>query len=202
EITKKTKIVLNNVAITDTLFFKLMGRTSVTIRNKISLVGHGDYLDRCIGELGWRKDSQAKICFDEYSEEEMKQIQENMKTISKNSMEINAGEIHAVESGIYVILRLFECVDGCIQSLSLKSSKRGYIEEILETESHLSWIAKVKKLSLTGYAVEILSKLRIHEENVMEKLKLCVCFPEEVTEILKEENNTIWVGEVKNPCLK
>ncbi|OIR56911.1 MAG: uncharacterized protein A8A55_2338 [Amphiamblys sp. WSBS2006] len=54
-LTRETKVVLSNVAVSDALFFKLMARTSVTIRNKISIVGHGNSLDRCFGKLGWRK---------------------------------------------------------------------------------------------------------------------------------------------------
>ncbi|OIR58951.1 MAG: uncharacterized protein A8A55_0276 [Amphiamblys sp. WSBS2006] len=200
-LTRETKVVLSNVAVTDALFFKLMARTSVTIRNKISVVDHDNSLDRCIGELDWRAKERINICFDGYTDEEMKRVYENIATIPKNGTQINAGEIKATEEGIYVLLELRACIDRCIQSLSLESSKREYIEEILETESHLIWIAKVKKLSLSWYAVEILPKLRIHEENVMENLSLDADRPEDVAEILKTENNSIWIGKVKKLVL-
>ncbi|OIR55668.1 MAG: uncharacterized protein A8A55_3586, partial [Amphiamblys sp. WSBS2006] len=132
-LTRETKVVLSNVAVIDALFFKLMARTSVTIRNKISVVGHDNSLDRYIGKLGWGKDRPTKICFDEYGKEEIEQTYENIATIPKNSIQINIGEIKAAEEGICVLLELRACIDGCIQSLSLESSKREYIEEILKT---------------------------------------------------------------------
>ncbi|OIR56090.1 MAG: uncharacterized protein A8A55_3164, partial [Amphiamblys sp. WSBS2006] len=41
-LTRETKVVLSNIAISDVLFFKLLSRTAVEIRSKISLVGHDD----------------------------------------------------------------------------------------------------------------------------------------------------------------
>ncbi|OIR55745.1 MAG: uncharacterized protein A8A55_3509, partial [Amphiamblys sp. WSBS2006] len=65
------------------------------------------------------------------------------------------------------------------------------------------WIGKVKRLKLEGYALGTLPKLKFHEENVMEELKLDADKPEHITEILKEENKNIlgWVGKAKNLIL-
>ncbi|OIR55620.1 MAG: uncharacterized protein A8A55_3634, partial [Amphiamblys sp. WSBS2006] len=47
-LTRETKVVLDNVAVSDSLFFRLIDMTSVTIRNKISLFGNRNSLGRCI----------------------------------------------------------------------------------------------------------------------------------------------------------
>ncbi|OIR58939.1 MAG: uncharacterized protein A8A55_0280 [Amphiamblys sp. WSBS2006] len=201
-LTRETKVVLSNVTVSDALFFKLMARTVVTIRNKISLVGHGDALDWCIGELDLAPKKPTRVYIGEYTSQEMKQIYENTKTISRNSIQINAEEIFAKENGICVLLKLFSSADGHTPYLSLESSKKEHIEEILKEESNLSWIGWAKKLSLAGYAVGIFPRLRIHAEYKIEKLVLRAedsCF---IAEMLKMKNNSIWVGQVKNLKLK
>ncbi|OIR55692.1 MAG: uncharacterized protein A8A55_3562, partial [Amphiamblys sp. WSBS2006] len=72
-----------------------------------------------------------------------------------------------------------------------------HTDEILKEENNSIWVGKVKKLDLHEYAVGILLKLKLHEENEMEELELDIDYPENVIEILKEENNSIWVGKVK-----
>ncbi|OIR55608.1 MAG: uncharacterized protein A8A55_3646, partial [Amphiamblys sp. WSBS2006] len=91
-LTRETKVVLSNTTISDALFFRLMARTVVEIRNRISLVGHDDTLDWCIGELGWRTNETVRFCFDNYTNQEMNQIHENIETIPRRSIQINAGE--------------------------------------------------------------------------------------------------------------
>ncbi|OIR57480.1 MAG: uncharacterized protein A8A55_1758 [Amphiamblys sp. WSBS2006] len=68
---------------------------------------------------------------------------------------------------------------------------------MLKTENKSVWIGKVKRLGLEGYAIEILPKLGIHEENETEELKLIASHPENIAEIEKTENKSIWVGKVK-----
>ncbi|OIR58942.1 MAG: uncharacterized protein A8A55_0279 [Amphiamblys sp. WSBS2006] len=200
--TRQTKVVLSNIAITDVLFLGLMSNTAVEIRNRISLVGHDESLNCCLEELDTRTREPDRICFDEYTRQEMKQTCENIATIPKNSIQARAEEIHAVQNGICVLLKLFECVDGCIQCLSLKASRKKYMEEMFQTEMHLGWIGRVKRLCLVEYAMEILLKLKLHQENEMEELGLKANRFENITEILKEENNSIWVGKVKRLILK
>ncbi|OIR56569.1 MAG: uncharacterized protein A8A55_2683, partial [Amphiamblys sp. WSBS2006] len=85
EITRETRVVLDNIAVTDVLFFELLAKTAVEIRNTVSLVGHDDTLDWRIGELDWRTKEPIIICFDEYTSQEMKQVYENIKTIPRKN---------------------------------------------------------------------------------------------------------------------
>ncbi|OIR55982.1 MAG: uncharacterized protein A8A55_3271, partial [Amphiamblys sp. WSBS2006] len=100
--------------------------------------------------------------------------------------------------GILPKLRIHK--DNVMEWLVLYAYDPINITEILKTENNSVWVGKVKRLELHGYTVGILPKLRIHKENVMEELDLCADKAEQITEVLKEENNSIWVGKVK--CLK
>ncbi|OIR56821.1 MAG: uncharacterized protein A8A55_2428 [Amphiamblys sp. WSBS2006] len=201
-LTRETKVVLSNIAISDILFFKLLSRTAVEIRSKISLVGHDDSLGCCLEGFGERTTEQARICFDGYTSQEMKQVYENIKTIPRKSIQIDAKEVHAKGDGICVLLELLDFADGHIPDLSLETSRKKYIEEITEKESNLGWIGKVKKLSLIGSAVEALPRLKLHQENKMEELVLETYIPGYIAEILRMENNSIWVGKVRKLFLK
>ncbi|OIR56085.1 MAG: uncharacterized protein A8A55_3169, partial [Amphiamblys sp. WSBS2006] len=191
-----------NIAISDVLFFKLLSRTAVEIRSKISLVGHDDTLGCCLEWLGERTTEQAGICFDGYTSQEMKQAYSNITTIPRKSIQIKAREIHAKGDGICVLLELLDCVDGHIPELFLETSRRENIEEIAEKGSNFGWIGKVGRLVLTGCAVEALPGLKLHQENKMEELVLDAYTPGQVTEILRMEKNSIWVGRVKVLKLK
>ncbi|OIR57589.1 MAG: uncharacterized protein A8A55_1645 [Amphiamblys sp. WSBS2006] len=197
ELTRETKVVLSNIAISDCLFFSLLSRTTTEITNSISIFGHNSYLDCCIWEYGRRTRNPATLCSDGYTGEEMKQIHENIKTIPGKSIQFDAAHINAKGDGICVLPRLLDCVDGHILELSLESSQMCR-EEILRTENSSLWVGKVKKIHLEDYAIEILPKLRIHGENEMEELELNAGKAEHITRILKNENNSIWVGKVKN----
>ncbi|OIR56879.1 MAG: uncharacterized protein A8A55_2367, partial [Amphiamblys sp. WSBS2006] len=198
EITRQTKVVLDNITVTDALFLWLMSKTAVEVRNTVSLVGHGDTLDWCIGELDAITYNPTRFYFDGYTDEEMKQVYENIKTTPGKSIRINAEKIYAAEDGVYFLLKTWTGAGGCSPDLSLETTKKEHIEEFLKEENNSICVGKVKSLSLKGYAVEALPKLRIHGENVMEEgLRLDADKAEQITEVLKTENNSIWVGKMK-----
>ncbi|OIR56882.1 MAG: uncharacterized protein A8A55_2368, partial [Amphiamblys sp. WSBS2006] len=69
-------------------------------------------------------------------------------------------------------------------------------------ENNSIWVGKVKLLKLEWYAVGILLKLRMHEKNVMEELWLNAYEVDQITEILKTENKSVWVGKVRKISLE
>ncbi|OIR55993.1 MAG: uncharacterized protein A8A55_3260, partial [Amphiamblys sp. WSBS2006] len=196
-LTREAKVVLSNIAVTDTLFFKLMSRAVVEIRNKISIVRYDDALDWCIGELDWRTYEPIIICFDGYTAEEMKQIHENIKAMPSKNIQINAKEIYAEGDSVYFLLKAWTGAGECNQDLFLITPKKKHIEEFLEEEDSSLWIGKVKTLDLRWYAVGMFPKLMLHKENEMEELRLIANYPEHLAEILKEKNSSICVGKVK-----
>ncbi|OIR56827.1 MAG: uncharacterized protein A8A55_2421 [Amphiamblys sp. WSBS2006] len=86
-----------------------------------------------------------------------------------------------------------------MEKIVLATSQIENIAEILEPENKniWAWIGKAKKMGLSDYALGILPKLRIHEENEMEGLWLSAEEPEYIAEILEMENNSISLGKVK-----
>ncbi|OIR55707.1 MAG: uncharacterized protein A8A55_3547, partial [Amphiamblys sp. WSBS2006] len=78
------------------------------------------------------------------------------------------------------------------------TTKHSYNTTILKEENNSIWVGKVKRLKLYGHAVEILPKLIIHQENVMELLELNATVSYYVSGILGMENKSIWVGKVRN----
>ncbi|OIR57218.1 MAG: uncharacterized protein A8A55_2024 [Amphiamblys sp. WSBS2006] len=202
-LTRETKVVLDNIAVAASLFFGLMFKTVVAIRNSVSLVGDDDSLDWCIGDLGWRTSGRTQVFIGGgYTDEEMEQIRGNIKTIPKKSIQINAKEIHAVGDGVYILLKVWAGAGEYSPDLFLKTSKKEHIEEFLKEENSSLWVGRVKRLDLGGYAVEIFPKLGLSEENEVKKLSLGSDSPAEISEILKMENNSIWVGKVKRLELK
>ncbi|OIR57753.1 MAG: uncharacterized protein A8A55_1473 [Amphiamblys sp. WSBS2006] len=164
KLTRETKVVLSNVAVSDSLFFRLMARTTVKIKKRISLFGRDSSLGWCIGEFGWRANEPINICFDGHTDKEMKQIHENIKTISRKSIQINAGEIHAKEDGVYFLLKVWTSAGEYSPDLFLESSKREHIKEFLKEENSRIWIGKVKRLDLRGYAQALVERRKRNRE--------------------------------------
>ncbi|OIR56568.1 MAG: uncharacterized protein A8A55_2684 [Amphiamblys sp. WSBS2006] len=197
-LTHETRVALSNVCVSDAFFFKLLARTVVEITNIMSLFPHDNSLDCCAGEFGARTGKQTKVFIGGgYTREEMKQVYSNIKTMPSKNIRINAKEIHANEDGVYFLLKAWAIAGGCSPDLFLKTTNREHIEEFLEEENTSIWIGKVKTLRLAGYALGILPKLKLHEENVFEELILCAHNDRNIAEILKKRNNSILVGKVK-----
>ncbi|OIR55674.1 MAG: uncharacterized protein A8A55_3580, partial [Amphiamblys sp. WSBS2006] len=97
-------------------------------------------------------------------------------------------------------LRIHE--ENVMVELNLWENLHGYIAEIIRIKNNSIYVGKVKKLKFERNAVEILPKLRIHGENVLEELSLSVKFPIYITGILQMENNSIWVGKMKRLVLE
>ncbi|OIR56611.1 MAG: uncharacterized protein A8A55_2641 [Amphiamblys sp. WSBS2006] len=197
-LTRETRVALSDVCVSDALFFRLLARTVLEVTNTVSLFPHDNSLDCCAGEVDARTGRRTKVFIGSgYTSEEMKRVYSNIKTIPKNSIQINAKEIHAEGDGVYFLLKAWAGAGGCSPDLFLESTKGEHIEEFLKEENNSLWIGKVKRLDLRRYAVGILPKLGLCEENEIEKLSLDSNSPAELAEILKTENSSIWVGKVK-----
>ncbi|OIR57478.1 MAG: uncharacterized protein A8A55_1759 [Amphiamblys sp. WSBS2006] len=193
----ETEVFLDNICVSDTLFFGLMARTDVKIRNKVSLFHHSNSLDCCFEQPGPRTDEQIDIrASTGYGEEEAEQIHANLKKMPSNSIAINTQKIYAAEKDVCILLKLCAGAEYNLD-VFLESSRKEYVEEILNTENSSVWIGKIKNLRLGRYAVSILPRLGIHDENVMDELRLDISNSEQMAEITKTENKSIWVGKVK-----
>ncbi|OIR57591.1 MAG: uncharacterized protein A8A55_1652 [Amphiamblys sp. WSBS2006] len=97
---------------------------------------------------------------------------------------------------IQLLSRLRIPEENKMKELVLNAYNPEHIIEILELENKTIWIGKIRKLRLFYYAIQILPKLGIHGENVMEELYLNACFPEYIYGILEEKDKSIWIGRV------
>ncbi|OIR56205.1 MAG: uncharacterized protein A8A55_3049, partial [Amphiamblys sp. WSBS2006] len=93
-------------------------------------------------------------------------------------------------------LRLHE--DSEIEEFYLDTEFGGDVSGILGAGNRSIWLGKVKSLKLKRYAIKILPKLRLHEDNVMEKFELDAEIEEYVFSIPSAGDNSIWLGRVKS----
>ncbi|OIR56352.1 MAG: uncharacterized protein A8A55_2904, partial [Amphiamblys sp. WSBS2006] len=84
-----------------------------------------------------------------------------------------------------------------IEELLLSAYSSGQISRILEAKDNSLWVGRVKELYLSGYTMEILPKLRFHEENVIEGLLLSAYCSGQISRILEAEDNSFWMGKAK-----
>ncbi|OIR55942.1 MAG: uncharacterized protein A8A55_3311, partial [Amphiamblys sp. WSBS2006] len=92
-------------------------------------------------------------------------------------------------------LRFHEEIE--IEELLLSVHNYENINRILEAEDNSFWMGKVKELRLCGCAIEILPKLRFHEEIEIEEIRLYAEKQEYIAGILRKENRSICLGRMK-----
>ncbi|OIR56613.1 MAG: uncharacterized protein A8A55_2639 [Amphiamblys sp. WSBS2006] len=103
-------------------------------------------------------------------------------------------EKHAVN--LLPKLKLHE--DNVVEVLRLSAWERLYVSEMIFTGDRSIWLGKVKNLRLEKHAIDLLPKLKLHDDNVMEVLRLSAWERTYVSSILAAKDNSIWLGKVKN----
>ncbi|OIR56829.1 MAG: uncharacterized protein A8A55_2420 [Amphiamblys sp. WSBS2006] len=193
-LAQETRVVLSNITVSDTLFFCLMSRTAVEIKNAISLFDHDITLDWCLGGPGWEAGRRTKICVCECSKEEAEWIHANT---TDSGMSISPWKVRGNENEICVFLRFWACLDENNRNVFVCFPGKHATKEILGEGNNSLWTGKVESLKLKNSATKIFPKLRFPGENEMEELGLDADCSEHITEILEEDNNSLWVGKVK-----
>ncbi|OIR56439.1 MAG: uncharacterized protein A8A55_2814, partial [Amphiamblys sp. WSBS2006] len=115
-----------------------------------------------------------------------------------NSIEL--GKVEKLELRDYavnILLKLSLHGENVMEVFHLCAKKKEYVSETIKTTNNSIRIGKVKKLELEYFAINILPKLVLHEENVMEEFRLNGRDIENISEIIKAKNNDIWLGNVK-----
>ncbi|OIR57222.1 MAG: uncharacterized protein A8A55_2021, partial [Amphiamblys sp. WSBS2006] len=197
KLTRETKVVLSQITITAPLFFRLMARTAVRIKKRISLFGYDDSLDWCIGKLGWRTSGRTTVSVYRCNKEEIKWIAAN--TSAEENRTLSPWKIRRDESNVCAFLKCWVGINenSGHNNSSLELSKEEPTKNILGEGNSSIWVGKVKKLILKGHAVEILPKIKLHGENVLEELELDASYEENIADIFRMESKSIWVGKVK-----
>ncbi|OIR57088.1 MAG: uncharacterized protein A8A55_2157 [Amphiamblys sp. WSBS2006] len=181
ELALNSKVVLRNISISD----------KMDVRGGISLFEHRSTQMCCRVRLPNETNDRIDIRTIGCNKEGIGNIDENIKTIQKRRINIEASCIYATGKGVCILLK--QCtVDACYCSLGI--TEQGYIEEILGDENQRVWAGKAKNLQLRGYAVNLLPYL---VENQMQEIYLSAGGSCHVSRILEAEDRSIWVGNVK-----
>ncbi|OIR56725.1 MAG: uncharacterized protein A8A55_2525, partial [Amphiamblys sp. WSBS2006] len=221
-LARETKVILQNISISDTLFLGLMSRTTVEIKSKITVFPHNNSLDCCLERPYPGIGKEIRICVDGYTSEDLKQIEENIRRMPKRTIILKSQKIHAKEKGVCILLKfldgsyerndLFDGVYGCKNlfdgisgagfEVLLESSERELVKEILGNSSSQIWMGKAKYLMLARRAIEIVPKLRMRDKDNMEKLILYADSPEYISEVINIKNQGILIGNMRNISLR
>ncbi|OIR57720.1 MAG: uncharacterized protein A8A55_1507, partial [Amphiamblys sp. WSBS2006] len=191
-------VTLKNIALSDTLLFKLLDKTDVVVGENVSVFGNFRGED-CI---------RAGTDFEELCllrpasfQEEMQpntRFLENIARIPNNSIKLGKVKNLKLESyAIHILLKLKLHEENEMEEFSLNAEKKEYVSEVIRAENNTIWLGKVKNLRLKSFAIRILPKLVLHEENEMEVFHLSAGEKEYVSEVIRVENNSIWLGKVK-----
>ncbi|OIR56167.1 MAG: uncharacterized protein A8A55_3088, partial [Amphiamblys sp. WSBS2006] len=103
---------------------------------------------------------------------------------------------------VNILHRLVLHEENLMEEFHLEANKEEHVFEIIHAKNNNVLLGKVKRLELRDYTINILPKLVLHEENVMERFHLNADKKEYVSEIIFAKNNSIWFGKVKKLELK
>ncbi|OIR55850.1 MAG: uncharacterized protein A8A55_3404, partial [Amphiamblys sp. WSBS2006] len=177
--------------------FKLLEKTHVVVGENVSVFGNFKGED-CIREgvdvrelYLLRPASfsriESNICF-----------MENVAGITNNSIKL--GRVKKLELWGYpvnILPRLVLHGENVMDEFCLNADKKEHVAEIIRVESKSIWLGKMKRLELRDYAVNVLPKLVLHGENIIEELRLDAAKKEHVSEIMKTKDSSTRLGKVK-----
>ncbi|OIR55641.1 MAG: uncharacterized protein A8A55_3613, partial [Amphiamblys sp. WSBS2006] len=104
------------------------------------------------------------------------------------------GEVKRLELFNYAINALPKLVlheENEMEGFHLSAEKEEYVSEVILAKNNTIWLGKVKNTKLLDFAVNVLPKLKLHEENEMEEFHLSAEKEEYVSEVIHAENNSI-----------
>ncbi|OIR57333.1 MAG: uncharacterized protein A8A55_1908 [Amphiamblys sp. WSBS2006] len=198
----KTVVTLENIALSDDLLFTLLKKTKVVVGENVSVFGNlrgedciragTDFEELCLLRPAYFPMIKNNTLFIE-----------NITRMPDSSIKL--GKVKKLEPLLFAInilpkLKLHEEIE--MEEFHLHAFGIEDIPEVIRAENNSIWLGRVKKLELERFSINILPKLKLHEENVMEEFCLWAYRTEYVSEAIRAENNNIWLGKVKKLELK
>ncbi|OIR56500.1 MAG: uncharacterized protein A8A55_2753, partial [Amphiamblys sp. WSBS2006] len=155
-----------------------------------------DFAVQILPKLRFHKENEMEeLTIDTYAPEHITEI------LDTKNRSICVGKVKKLVLGMFaveILPKLGIHEENVMVVLNLRGIDRPeHITEILKTKDKSIWVGKVRKISLEGYSVGILPKLRMHEENVMEEFGFSADYPKQITETLKTKDKSIWIGRVR-----
>ncbi|OIR57331.1 MAG: uncharacterized protein A8A55_1910 [Amphiamblys sp. WSBS2006] len=177
----------------------MVGETNSICIGRTSELFLGGYAAGVLPRLAVSEDNLMRVFeVDADREEQLAAVLgEENSTVDMGALGAIALKNHAVS--ILAKLKLRE--DCTIKKLSLSADKEEQIAAVLRTEKNSIAVGGVREVKLVGYAIGVLPKLKIREDNVMEKLLAVVEEEHQKEAILGTEDCSIDVGVVLNMTL-
>ncbi|OIR57379.1 MAG: uncharacterized protein A8A55_1859 [Amphiamblys sp. WSBS2006] len=199
-LTEQTTVSLENIAISETLFFVLLSKTKVRVGENLSLFGDSNGED-CIAEHDMARSTPVLLRQKEQSEPNTPLFLENISNIPSNSIGCTLGNF-LIDISIRLLTKLRISGGGDYEFLSLVIEKEEHLKEILAMEDKSVFVGKRKTVTLRGYAANILPKLAFHEDIEIEHLDLGMEKEEHVIRILAMEEGSFSVGKTREITLQ
>ncbi|OIR56107.1 MAG: uncharacterized protein A8A55_3147, partial [Amphiamblys sp. WSBS2006] len=93
------------------------------------------------------------------------------------------------------VLTKMSLKDYGVEYLSLSASEEAHVAGILKQEKPFC-VGRVKRMRLEGYGASVITKMTIHEDNIMENIVL-LANKEHFSRILGEGDNNIYLGRIR-----
>ncbi|OIR57318.1 MAG: uncharacterized protein A8A55_1927 [Amphiamblys sp. WSBS2006] len=190
-LTEKTTVTLSNIEISVKLFLVLLGKARVTVGERFSITKHARNED-CIGEHDMTRTPFGLARYEAVSSLAL----ENIEGIPKNSIGCYLKEVSLYNTGLINILpklRIHE--DSEVECFWVTADEKEHVSTLLEQEK-MFCVGRVKIVNLSEYAVSVITKMRIHEDSVVESLTLVASRKKHVAAVL-EQDKTFFVRRVK-----
>ncbi|OIR57722.1 MAG: uncharacterized protein A8A55_1509 [Amphiamblys sp. WSBS2006] len=193
----ETTVTLENIALSDILFSKLLEKTKVVVGENVSVFGNFNGEDCIRAGMDFEE-----LCF--LSPASFQKIEntplfiENIPGIPNKSIKL--GKVKRLELSLFAINILLKLVlhdENEMKGACLDAWNPDSISEMMRVDNNSIWLGKVKRLELRLFAVSILPKLKLHEESAMEEFCLRVWKSEHASEAICAENNSICLGKVR-----
>ncbi|OIR56118.1 MAG: uncharacterized protein A8A55_3135 [Amphiamblys sp. WSBS2006] len=192
ELDSQSSVLLENIKISKRLFFFFICNVRTEVGKSVTIFGGEKNPDRFVEPLslkekGWGE--EGLNCGELNS-----MAEENIKRLGKEVVEIGAGYIILEGNAINLLPKLR--YKKRLTCLSLSTSTREDIEDLLEMPDRSIFVGNFDRMYLHGDAVNLLPKLFIYGDNTAKLLSIRVHDVRNYTGPLLHEDRSIQVGDV------
>ncbi|OIR57364.1 MAG: uncharacterized protein A8A55_1876 [Amphiamblys sp. WSBS2006] len=196
-LNQETVVTLDNIALSDVLLFKLLEKTKIVVGENVSVFGNFKNEDCIRAGMNARELCLLRPASFPWVQNNVF-FMENIARMPNDSIKL--GSVRKLELRDYAVNALPKLVlhkENLMGEFSLDVWSKEHVSEIIHADNNSIWFGKVKKMVLRGYAINVLPKLVLHKENLMEEFGLAAAKEEHVSEIIHADNNSICFGKVK-----
>ncbi|OIR56931.1 MAG: uncharacterized protein A8A55_2314 [Amphiamblys sp. WSBS2006] len=197
-LTEQTLVFLENIAVPENVFFILLSKTKMRVGKNVSIFRntHEDFL--CVDKA--TRNSPFRLERD--GETATALALENIRRIPPESISCTLLSLSLNKTALANIFPKLNIGEDCdLEILVLAADKKEQVAEILAQEQTI-YVGRVKEMLLAGYAVNVLTKIKIKEYGEVETLVLVADKEGHVTATLtREQTFCVGSGRVKNISL-